>query len=221
MNLVLLAALSAGAELLAQDEVVWAKSPSAEELVALRPEAARRHEVRGGAVVTLSFDASGSIANCVVKTEPFLGVFGFGAAACAASALYRAEPTTRSGSPVAGRSADVTIVFPSPPPTDGARPRGPMRERVIFTRGPTSRDLGLHYPAAALISGRRGEATVILDFEESGGKPLSCGVIKEAPENAGFGRATCAALKSLRAAASPPGSGPYRYVFRLKWTVPR
>lgn len=216
---VLLAATGAGAEPLAQADVVWAQRPTGEQLGGLYPLNALKLDADGRAVVTVTFDEAGATTDCTVKDEE-LGFLGFGAATCAAAKLYRAEPTTRSGLSVAGRTTDIALNWRLPPPEDGSPRRPPFVATVEFLRRPNGRDLSLYFPDAAMRDGVQGGAAVVLEFEKAGGAPLKCDIFQEKPADYAFGWATCRAASDLRAPPRADVGERYRYMMTMYWKLP-
>jgi TonB family protein len=107
-------------DLTIDEDVEAVKEPDADQIRALWPDAARG--VEGLATLKCTVTADGRLAACTVLKEAPAGI-GFGAAALAASPIYRFKPAMKLGQPVeTDLILSIAFVAGSEPPTPSTKP---------------------------------------------------------------------------------------------------
>lgn len=93
----------------------WAQLPNGNDMGRFYPKRAARMGVDGYAEIECTVATTGLLQDCVVLRESPVDQ-GFGGAAIQLSVLFRMQPMTRDGAPVAGGKVVVPIRFLIPPP---------------------------------------------------------------------------------------------------------
>lgn len=93
---------------LARAKPVWKRQPTAADLAAAYPEAARSASVAGEALLKCRVTDKGGLANCATWLESHPGL-GFGEAAIGLAPKFEAKPKSAEGRPIAGQVVNVTI----------------------------------------------------------------------------------------------------------------
>ena len=88
----------------------WIRLPTAAEIAAAYPAAARRQRISGQAELDCALDRDGRLAGCKVAEETPAG-YGFGPAALSLAVRFQMTPLYPDGTPVAGGRITVPIYF--------------------------------------------------------------------------------------------------------------
>ncbi len=88
----------------------WVRRPRPEEIRAAYPKAARRAGVAGRVTLSCLVTAEGRLSPCEVVAET-PGGQGFAKAALSLSSRFQMRPTLEDGSPVAGGTVRLPILF--------------------------------------------------------------------------------------------------------------
>jgi protein TonB len=88
----------------------WVRLPSAAEVAAAYPPAAKAKRVAGDVSLACTLDADGWLRACKVASETPAGQ-GFGQAALTLASAFRMSPLTAGGDSVEGRPVEAPIHF--------------------------------------------------------------------------------------------------------------
>lgn len=172
--------------------VRWQAAPSYAEVVATYPKAAATAAIGGRVTLDCDVRPDGALKGCKSIVEEPSGM-GFGAAARSLVPYFRAPPTTAEGTPTAGATAHIPIVF-APEMLDPARR---ITGKIQWARTPTGDVFAAGYPQAAKDAGVR-VGRVMMDCQTGpGGKLEACRVAREEPAGLGFAAAALALSPSF------------------------
>jgi TonB family protein len=167
----------------------WVRRPTPEEMLKAYPRAALAAHAGGVTTLECMVTEAGRLDGCKVLAEDS-GRAEFRAATLKLASKFEMRPVALDGRPVAGNPVRLAVRWTPP---GGLKPGTPAPLAVIahpdWLRRPNGDDLGRYFPPNALEKGVDGhaaiECTVLFD-----GTLSECHVLSEAPEGAGFGRAT-------------------------------
>lgn len=91
----------------------WLRKPQGRDLARFYPDRAQREEVGGAATILCSVTVKGGLEACRVVSEAPVG-YGFGQAALRLSQTFQMKPKMDDGTPVAGGTVRIPIVFRVP-----------------------------------------------------------------------------------------------------------
>jgi len=170
----------------------WITRPSGADFAQFYPPAAMEQGVVGFAqlMCTVKLDTT---TTCAVTYESPEG-WGFGEAALGISQSFRMAPSTQDGVAVAGGLASVPIRFATHVSGEETRDWGVVLPQ--WEAAPNLERVNAVYPLRARAQSVRGRATLSCTVDED--RTLSCDVVRETPEGAGFGAAALVLASEFR-----------------------
>lgn len=93
-----------------RDAPHWVRLPTAAEVAAAYPPAAKAKKVVGEVALACTLDADGWLRACRVASETPEG-YGFGQAGLSLASAFRMSPLTSGGASVEGRAIEAPILF--------------------------------------------------------------------------------------------------------------
>lgn len=224
-------------EVIPPDQMVWARTPTAETMARVYPPKAAADRLGGSADLLCFIGLRGLPEGCrVVEESP--AALGFGAAAQTGVApAMQAAPLARDGLPSQGRVVRIRIAFEpatapagpepakatTPPPADrpATSPKPSIRD-FPWAGGPTPEQLDKAFPPAAREAGVSGRSSITCKVKAAG-ELEACKVESEFPTAAGFGKAalTVAPLFRLKPTTAEGKSvAGATITIPLVWTAP-
>ncbi len=196
IGLLFVLALAAGGAQAQDRSADWLKRPTSGDIAALWPSAALKSGVGGRATVECIVTIQGTLRACKVVEERPENT-GFGGAALALSRQFVMKPALKAGAPVES-AVRIPIDFPKPDRTTGSYLRpvtddpAAMRYKVYtglpWREAPTYAQVMAAYPAKAR-SAKLGGTAVLECTVVKEGRLQGCRVLRELPDDKGFGNA--------------------------------
>jgi TonB family protein len=199
-------ALLAAPTVVAQGETrpaVWLKRPSAEDILGVWPVGALRKGLGGRAAISCTVTLQGALRDCRVVSEIPQGA-GFGEAAMSLTPQLLLKPALANGAPVESRvELPVRFMKSEPaigsylkPATDTDFQPDRVMSNVPWRQAPSHADVLAAYPAKARSEKLGGRATLDCRLNKEGGLG-GCELLREEPQNRGFGAAARALSKKF------------------------
>jgi TonB family protein len=191
-------ALAAAQGALAQDDLNveprWVYLPTERDIASVYPNGADSRHTAGEATVKCTIGGTGDLKACAVTDEAPAGE-GFGSAAMKLTHQYRMRQHANDGSPVAGRSVELTMDF-TPRGwarlVDGSSADGPPQ--LVRLMSDPFNYAAPNYPEPARFRAVSARVVLHCSVKDAGGLD-DCAVADESPAGLGFGSA---ALRSVR-----------------------
>jgi TonB family protein len=199
-------ALLAAPTVVAQGETrpaVWLKRPSAEDILGVWPVGALRKGLGGRATISCTVTLQGALRDCRVVSESPQGA-GFGGAAMSLTPQLLLKPALVNGAPVESRvELPVRFIESEPaigsylkPATDTDFQPDRVMSNVPWRQAPSHADVLAAYPERARSEKLGGRATLDCRLNKEGGLG-GCELLREEPQNRGFGGAARALSKKF------------------------
>lgn len=178
----------------------WKAVPSAAQMLMMRPRAAMKNRVGGGATVACKVTTEGTLAACEVVSETPPGM-GFGAAALALTPQFIMQPATRNGVPIEGE-VRIPIKWEGIVRTPRAGSRDLRPPTSPWSEAPSWDDVVAAYPAKARAANAGGRSTILCDFRKDGGLTV-CRWLSVSTPGMGFETAALSLARKFRLEGSP------------------